>query len=108
MADIDFVIWLSDKDWILVIIKTLKNKVLSYIVKYNALINDKEYEIARFDSGHDNIHIDILLPDGSKERVVVFNYVIQKEYVVDFALSHFRASFEIYRERFEKWLSEKK
>jgi hypothetical protein len=53
MADIDFVIWLSDKDWILVIIKTLKNKVLSYIVKYNALI-------------------------------------------------------EIYRERFERWLNEKK
>ena len=75
MGEKQFIIWLSDRDYLHVIIKSEKGSVLQYVVKYISEIGDMEYEIARFDSGHDFTHIDILRPDGTKERVIRFPYV---------------------------------
>lgn len=101
-----FIIWLSGSDWLVVYMDTVKNDVISYVVKYLTNIDGKEYEIARFDSGHEYTHMDILLPDGSKERVVRFPNIDDSD-VVDFAINNFKLNYDVYKARFEKWLKEK-
>ncbi len=103
MGDKQFIIWLSDLDYVLVIIRSRKGRMMSYIIKYMASIDNVEYEIARFDSGHDYAHMDILKPDATKERVVRFSG-IDKENAVEFAIENFKLNYDIYRERFIKWL----
>ena len=82
-----FIIWLSGYDWLVVYMDTAKNDLISYVVKYLSSIDGKEYEIARFDSGHEYTHTEILLPDGSKERVVKFPKIGDSD-VVDFAINN--------------------
>lgn len=103
MGDKQFIIWLSDKDYILVIIKSKMRVVTSYVIKYMANINAIDYEVARFDSGHDYQHVDVLRPDGTKERVIHFPS-IHREQAIDFAIENFKLHFDLYRERFIKWL----
>jgi hypothetical protein len=105
MGDKNFIIWLSDIDYILVIIKSRNGKIISYVIKYITKIRNKVYEVAKFDSGHNYSHMDILRPDGTKERVVRFSNM-DKENAINFAIENFKLNFDIYYERFLKWLKD--
>jgi hypothetical protein len=103
MSDKQYIIWLSGKDYLLVIIKTRKGIIEMYVIKYMTIIDNTDFEVARFDSGHDYSHMDILKPDGAKERVAYFPG-IRKEDAINFAIENFKLNFEVYYERFKKWL----
>ncbi len=107
MPEKKFVIWLSNVDYLVVFFRTERGKTVAYTVKYLTVIDGQEYEIARFDSGHENCHMDVLLPDGGKERVIEFPVVPLND-AVDFAVENFRLNFDTYRERFTRWLKREK
>ena len=103
MGEKNFKVWLSEKDFIIVFMFTVKGRVKKYLVKYITQFEGKEIEVARFDSGHQNIYVDILKPNGEKDRIGTFPLISENK-IVDFAISEFREHYRQYRRRMIEWL----
>ena len=52
-----------------------RKEILSFVVKLEVLRGGKWREIQRYDTHHDSVHKDVLLPNGSKHRVIMFEYL---------------------------------
>jgi hypothetical protein len=89
--------------FIQVTFRTLKNNVTNYVVKLLYEFKDIEYEVARFDSYHNRAHIDIILPDGSINRKIWLLEMNNKD-ALNNAITEVQKNYEIYIERFKKWL----
>jgi hypothetical protein len=78
-----------------------KGQVINFVVKLYSIIENKKYEILRFDSGHNHPHKDILNKDGQVIRKVWFRHLSNNE-VLTKALFDIRNNFEKHIERFNK------
>jgi hypothetical protein len=65
----------------------------------------KYYEVIRFDSAHGCPHKDILDPTGSVVRKVWFE-LLDNQQGLNLAIKDLKDNYELYIERFKKWLKE--
>lgn len=77
------------------------------MVKLNAIEDDNVIELARYDSGLHGPHLDILRPNGLKERVIDFG-MLENAQAMSVAIEDFSNNWEFYLERWHKWLHERK
>lgn len=103
MPERAYEIILDSTNKIFVYFETLKGNVVLFVVKYIAIIDNKEYEIIRFDSAHDVVHIDILLPNGSTKRKVWLPYLDNARGLTH-AQEDIQLNYKFYLERFTKWI----
>jgi hypothetical protein len=76
---------------------------VDFVVKLIVKIGQEFYEVIRFDSAHGCPHKDILVPDGSIKRKVWYE-LFDNNQALDLAVRDLKDNFEIYIERFRKWL----
>lgn len=98
--------FISDNLFISVYFTTFRGKVAEFVVKLNLIVDEKVFEMVRFDNAHNVVHKDILFPDSSKFKVVSYPY-LTNEQGLDFAVDDLEEHCEFYLERFERWLKEK-
>ena len=81
-----------------------KNKILQFVVQYEAQILNNWYAIIRYDTRHGFAHRDLLHPDGSadKEPLGWEDYNLSLTYATE-DLKH---NWQKYRQRFEEELYE--
>lgn len=79
-----------------------KNKILEFVVQYEAQILSNWYAIIRYDTRHGFAHRDLLHPDGSVDKEPLFwqDYNISLTYATE-DLKHYWLK---YRQRFEEEL----
>jgi hypothetical protein len=81
-----------------------RNRIISFVVQLECLIDDNWYPIIRYDTAHQFAHCDILRPDGIQDKrpmpVTDFNEALT------YAQKDIKANFRRYRTRFEEWLNE--
>lgn len=77
--------------------------IVGFMVKLIVKIDKAVYEVIRFDSAHGCPHKDILAPDGSIKRKVWYELLDNKQ-ALDLAVRDLKDNYEIYIERFKKWL----
>jgi hypothetical protein len=70
MPEKTFIIRLSANVFIFVYFEVIKGSVGRFVVKLNMFKNGKYIEVARYDSGLHEPHLDILDVDGHKRRTV--------------------------------------
>ena len=102
-----FIIRLSDFVFIFVYFLTNKGEIGKFVVKLNAFFDDQVIELARYDSGFHEPHLDILHPDGSKKRVVDYS-MLENAQAINVAIEDFSNNWEFYWERWQRWAQEKK
>ena len=68
---------------------------------------DHVFEIARYDSGLHGPHLDILNPDGHKRKTIDLS-MLENAQAMNVAIEDFTNNWELYIERWKKWLKEKK
>lgn len=73
----------------------------------NIFMDGRYFEIARYDSGLHEPHLDILRPDGAKERTVDYG-VLENDQALSVAIQDFKNNRDIYVERWSKWREEEK
>jgi len=81
-----------------------RNRIISFVVQLECLIDNNWYPIIRYDTAHQFAHYDILRPDGTQDKrpmsVTDFNEALT------YAQQDIKANFRYYRTRFEGWLNE--
>jgi len=107
MPEKTFIIELIENVFIFVYFVTQKGEVGNFVVKLNMVKGGKIFELARYDSGFHSPHLDILHPDGSKNRVIDFG-MLENAQAINVAIEDFTNNWEFYLTRWEKWLKEKK
>jgi hypothetical protein len=50
---------------------TQKGKVIDIVIQYETLINGKWVAIVRYDCSHGFFHRDVIMPDGSQEKISI-------------------------------------
>jgi hypothetical protein len=100
-----FRIELGDGVEVHVYFETLNGLVISYVVKLLVWIGADYYEVIRFDSAHGCPHKDILDTTGSVVRKVWFE-LLDNQQGLDLAIKDLKDNYELYMERFKKWLKE--
>jgi len=70
MPEKSFIIRLSANAFLFVYFVTEKGNIGRFVVKLNIFRDGVYHEIARYDSGLHQPHMDIIRPDGSKERTI--------------------------------------
>lgn len=98
-----FAIPLTNEDRIFVEFKTDRGKVDTFVVKLICDIHGHSYEVIRFDGAHGGVHMDILDIEGKVFRKVWYYYV-SNDQGLTMAIADIKGNFEIYRERYIKWL----
>ena len=102
----EFKYFISEDAFVSVFFRTNRGVIADFVVKLNAIIDGRAYEIVRFDTAHGGVHKDVLRPDGTKEKVVQFRYLTYKQ-GLDLATTDVEEHMEFYIERFKKWLKQK-
>ncbi|MEI7638749.1 MAG: hypothetical protein WCJ37_15670 [Syntrophus sp. (in: bacteria)] len=93
--------------FILVYFVTEKGAVGRFVVKLNIIIGDVTFELARYDGGLHEPHLDIIKPDGSKYRTVDYS-ALENAQAVNVAIQDFSNNWELYLERWKKWVGKRK
>ncbi len=88
-------------------IKTVGGKVISFAVKLVCLIDDREVEVLRFDSGHRVPHADHLNARGEVVRKEWLKY-LTNEQALTIALGDIKKNYQRHRERFVAWQGKEK
>ena len=86
-----------------VFFETANGIIINFVVKLVIYSGNRYYEIVRYDSAHDCPHKDILDKEGQVIRKVWFELLDNKQ-ALDLAIKDLKDNYEIYRERFLKWL----
>ena len=107
MPEKTFIIQLDVNVFIFVYFITLKGQIENFVIKLNMLKENNIFEIARYDSGLHGPHLDILHPDGHKDRVIDFS-MLENAQAMNVAIEDFSNNWEFYLERWKRWLREKK
>ncbi len=98
-----YTIELAEGIGIHVYFETFDGLVINFVVKLIIRIKGKYYEVIRFDSAHGCPHKDIIDSSGAIIRKVWFESINNKQ-GLDLAIKDLKDNYEIYIERFEKWL----
>ena len=98
---------MSDFAFVFVYFLTNKGEVGKFVVKLNILLGEKILELARYDSGLHAPHLDILHPDGSKKKIVDYS-MLENAQAINVAIEDFSNNWELYWERWQRWLAEEK
>ncbi len=98
-----FVIELTPGIEIHVFIETLNGLVVSYVVKLLLREGKKYYEVIRFDSAHGCPHKDTIDEKGDVIRKTWFEFLDNPQ-GLDIAIKDIKDNYELYVERFKKWL----
>jgi hypothetical protein len=88
-------------------IKTVGGKVMSFAVKLVCVIDDREVEVLRFDSGHEMPHVDHLNTKGEVVQKEWLKY-LSNEQALTIALSDIKKNYQRHRERFVAWQGKEK
>ncbi len=64
MPDKDYEIALPSGARIMVSIKMIGGRVVSFVIRLVATCDEKDYDIARYDTAHGKPHLDLLAPSG--------------------------------------------
>ena len=102
-----FTIEITKDIFILVYFFTERGKVGKFVVKLNIIIGGGTFELARYDGGLHEPHLDILKPDGSKYRTVHYS-MLENAQAVNIAIEDFCNNWELYLERWNKWRGARK
>lgn len=95
-----YAILLKDGIEIHAFFETNQGILVRYVVK---LVCNGYQEVIRFDSAHDCPHKDILGVDGKVKRKVWFELLDNKQ-GLDLAIKDLKDNYELYVERYLKWL----
>ena len=98
-----FVIGLSDDIEIHVYLETLNGLVVGYVAKLIWREGKNYREVIRFDSAHGCPHKDMLNEKGNVIRKTWFEY-LDNQQGLDMAIKDIKDNYELYIERFKKWL----
>ena len=98
-----FVIELAAGIEIHVYIETFNGLVISYVVKLLLRDGKKYYEVIRFDSAHGRPHKDTIDDKGEVIRKPWFEF-LDNQQGLDMSIKDIKDNFELYIERFKKWL----
>ena len=96
--------WLTSRDWVEVRLVTEGQSVLDFSAQYVAEFDQVPHNVVRFDSAHDEPHMDILKPGGEKEVRPLAG--MDKRTALTYALDEIDRRWEFYRQRYEGWLRE--
>jgi len=83
--------------------ETLNGLVISYVVKLLLRVDKKYYEVIRFDSAHGCPHKDTIDDKGAIVRKTWFES-LDNQQGLDMAIKDIKDNYELYIERFNKWL----
>jgi hypothetical protein len=86
-----------------VYIETFNGLVISYVVKLLLRDGKKYYEVIRFDSAHGCPHKDTIDEKGEVIRKTWFEF-LDNQQGLDMSIKDIKDNFELYIERFKKWL----
>lgn len=86
-----------------VFFETASGIIINFVVKLVVKVQDRYYEVVRFDSGHGCPHKDILDPAGNVVRKVWYTFLDNKQ-ALDVGLKELKDNHELYLERFMQWL----
>ena len=98
-----YAILLKDGIEVHVFFETNQGILVRYVVKLVLKEADRYQEVIRFDSAHDCPHKDILGADGKVKRKVWFELLDNKQ-GLDLAIKDLKDNYELYVERYMKWL----
>ncbi len=98
-----FVIDISSGVEIHVYMDTMNGLVVNYVVKLLMHKNNKYYEIIRYDNAHECPHKDVLDISGKVIRKTWYNF-FDNQQALDMAIKDLKDNFELYIERYEKWM----
>ena len=98
-----FKIDLSDGAEIHVFFETASGLIINFVVKLILKVNDTYYEVIRFDSGHGCPHKDVLDKQGKVIRKIWYEFLDNKQ-ALDLGIKDLKDNYELYIERFKKWL----
>jgi hypothetical protein len=106
MPEKSFIIHLSATVFIFVYFEVTKGNVGRFVVKLNRIIKGKYVEIARYDSGLHEPHLDIIGVDGHKKRTVDYS-ILENDQALNVAIQDFKGNWQDYVERWNKWHEKK-
>ncbi len=107
MPEKSFIIRLGANVFIFVYFVTERGNIGRFVVKLNIFQDGKYFEVARYDSGLHQPHMDIIRPDGSKERTIDYS-ILENDQALNIAIQDFKNNWNIYIERWNKWREENK
>jgi hypothetical protein len=96
---------ISDRADIHVFFESGDGVILRFVVKLVLQVEDRFYEVVRFDSGHDCPHKDILDKNGDVARKIWYAFLDNKQ-ALTVGIKDLKDNHALYIERFEKWLKE--
>ena len=75
-----------------------KGKVLEFLVQYEAFVYNKWQAVARYDTKHDYVHLDLISKDGSTEKK--WFYYMDFNEGLNYAYEDIENNWERYKERY--------
>jgi hypothetical protein len=106
MPEKSFIIRLSANAFLFVYFVTEKGNIGRFVVKLNIFRDGVYHEIARYDGGLHEPHMDIIRPDGCKERTIDYG-ILENDQALNMAIQDFKNNWDVYIERWNKWREEK-
>jgi hypothetical protein len=107
MPEKSFIIKIIEGVTIFVYFLTIRGRVERFVIKLNFMSGKKLFEIARYDSGLHTPHLDLLRPDGKKDRMIDLS-ILENSQAMNVAIEDFTNNWSQYVERWKKWKKERK
>ena len=100
-GEVEFVHPLSEERQDRIRVEAVKEKgvISSFVVQYEALINNRWREIVRYDTHHGFAHKDIIHPNGRKDKQPLFFQDYNTAFT--FAVDDLKTSWRWYRHGYE-------
>lgn len=89
---------LTDEDRIRCEILTEKGKVFEFLVQYEAFIYNKWVAVARYDTRHDHVHLDLISQDGTTKKKWFYHMDFNEG--LYYAYEDIENNWKRYRERY--------
>ena len=105
MPEKSFIIHLNAQVFIYVYFMTERGRIGRFVVKLNIFRDGQYSEIARYDSGLHEPHLDVIRPDGSKDRTIDYS-ILENDQALNIAIQDFKSNWDLYVERWNKWRKE--
>jgi len=102
MSEIAFLYFLSSDrtDRLRVAAQKEKDRILSFVVQYEAEVEGKWYAVVRYDTSHGFAHKDVMHPDGSEDKQPI--YFPDQNIAFTYAIQDIKMLWRWYREGFER------
>lgn len=98
MVQKEYIRRLTDKDRVRCEIAISKGEVVKFLVQYEAFINNKWQAIARYDTKHDYVHLDLISQDGSTKKKWFYHMGFNEG--LNYAYEDIGDNWEMYKEKY--------